>query len=81
MKRDKIIGWRPDDWGEIKERECIICDPDETFFEAGADAMLEALKKSGVVMKNFNPTNRTVLETATFLNQCEDGILVFIPEE
>lgn len=51
------------------------------LFESGADAMLKALCNDGVVMENYNPTNRTVIETATFLNQCKDGILVFIPDE
>ena len=49
--------------------------------ESGADAMLEGLKVSGVVMKNYTPTNRTVAETAWFLNQAKDGTLVFVPEE
>lgn len=50
-------------------------------FEAGADAMLEALTESGIKMDNYQPLNRTVMETAAFLNQCKDGILVFIPDE
>jgi len=61
--------WRPDNWDEIRKAE-NIGDSDiyedvvaEGCFEAGADAMLEALKKEGltaeVIEKVFAKSNDT----------------------
>lgn len=73
---------RPGNWQKlIGIKYGAIPPKDALMFEAGADAMLEALKSSSIQMKNYHPINRTVMETAAFLNQCEDGMLVFIPEE
>lgn len=52
------------------------------LFEAGADAMLEALKNTGVhIDENQNPLNTTVGGILDFFNKCERGWLVFIPDE
>lgn len=81
------MNYRPKNWEAIASEFCPVMeqyDPDpmiaDKSFEAGADAILEALKKSAVTMSNHNPTNRTVMETAIFLNQCENGWLVFLPD-
>lgn len=87
------MSWKPDNWEEIvkanvsriggffNQDKPVIIEDDRLLFEAGADAMLGALEGSGIRMENYNPINRTVAETAWFLNQCKDGVLIFIPDE
>ena len=41
--------WRPKNWEEIKKKECMMAPYQaELYFEAGADAILEARKAQGV---------------------------------
>ena len=74
--------WRPDDWGEIKKDELLLVSEDFYWiFEAGADMILQALKKNAL-----NYVQRGKYEIA-----CDDGFItgeheqtgwvVFIPEE
>ncbi len=74
------MGWhnrRPPNWEQIRE-EIMGENPhdyDSYFVEAGADAMLEALKKTGVwVTKNTG-----LVKTPTF--EKADGYIVFIKDE
>ena len=79
--------YRPDDWkNPHKEDEptsqnfkYTTAGREAMIFEAGADAMLEALKKSGEkVDRKTTVTNNWNLETK---HQFEKGWYVFIPDE
>lgn len=48
--------WRPRDWQGFKE-ECYKVGPDG--FESGADAMLKALRQSGIHLAGNVPTNNS----------------------
>jgi len=71
--------WRPDGWiSEISFEEITKIEPhlvsmmtikEKKIFEAGADAMLEALRKSGLRVSNINPEG------------ADKGIVIFIPDE
>jgi len=55
-KEGDVKGWRPDDWPEIKERllpESCYASAEERGIEAGADAILEALKASGRCVRAY----------------------------
>ena len=88
-KRWRPAGWEdtcttiplPDDYSSNKGWARVMTLEDCRIYEAGADEMLGGLKSGGVTLENYNPTDRTVAETAAFLNQCKDGVLVFIPDK
>ena len=72
--------WRPDNWAEeyllaYKEEHSgegryEWATPERAMFEAGADAMLEALKKKGEYRDN-----------KAIISSSKNGWVVFIPEE
>ena len=62
---------RPDGWDEIRQR----LGSDRPSFEAGADAILEALKRNGKY------TDGKALTLSINVQPGEKGWLVFIPEE
>lgn len=80
-----IEGWRPDGWNvnRITERLYLPCDENgrtrtemvEGLVEAGADAMLEALKEKGVLM---TPEQMKLIAPD---RKYPYGWLVFIPDE
>ena len=66
--------WRPEDWESIKE---FITYTDS--FEAGADAILDSLRKKGHrVEKTIITTNN--FDTTAIYGR-ESGYMVFIPDE
>ena len=67
-------GWRPEGWENPHSNLGPGFDLAHTAFEAGADAMLEALKKKGAWM---TPEQLTLLAPD---RQYPYGYLVFIPE-
>lgn len=70
------MSWRPDDWEEIRGDAIGHAPTESTLaFEAGADAMLEALKKRGCLM---TPEQMRVLAPD---RKYPYGWLVFIEEE
>lgn len=86
MMNRGIEMYRPEGWVDVSndaverlKKQGVEFNP--ACFIAGADAMLEGLKKEGITMDNYNPVNTTVAETAQFLNQAKDGVLIFIPKE
>lgn len=80
--------WRPEGWknpyfrsgdfgdGQISWNE----QPEFSTFEAGADAMLEALKKEATYLKN-DGTAPYGYVLGKILKLAEKGWLVFIPDE
>ena len=76
--------WRPpkEEWEETKFYSCMLthgggdyCDIDCDVFEAGADAILEALKARGIEIPATKPGHIDVP-----LSEGRKGWLVFIPE-
>ena len=51
----------------------------ETAFEAGADAMIEALKAKGLHFEKASPDE--LARVIPFLDAVDTGTLVFIPDE
>jgi len=85
--------WRPLDWAEVRQDvlentkpwsgNITLAQAEGNFFEAGADAMLEVLRKMGVYMtasKNgiLHITPESTLCTASLITK---GKLVFIPDD
>ena len=55
---------------------------DRDYGEAGADAMLEALKARGICFdSNGHPMRSTYAETISLLDNCKDGWLIFIEDK
>jgi len=85
--------WRPKNWASIKYHNISreIYDTHEVelgyqFFEAGADAMLEALKKQGIpndvyqsYLKGAILQGLDIKQPYTYFGK--KGTLVFIPDE
>jgi len=63
------MNWRPEGWEQIKVKE------GELLFEAGADAMVEALKQKGAWM---TPEQMRILAPD---RKYPYGWIVFIPED
>lgn len=86
------MSWRPDNWPEYLAK-ALEKDPDvdgyygnEYLMEAGADAMLEALKAKGkkVSNKDLDVYGRIPSVGIRYLEDAEgvvSGTLVFIPDE
>ncbi|MDD5338461.1 MAG: hypothetical protein PHG35_03495 [Dehalococcoidales bacterium] len=81
------MNWRPDDWKEIKANESprkfVTCD---SSYEAGADAILRALRKTGVktIIKGQPGTGSVQMSgrSADILFPPDSaGYMVFIPDE
>ena len=76
--------WRPKDWKNpfpmVENDEGVL---EYATYEAGADAMLEALRGSGVYMVvNENRILLVTPETMVYPIKCiTEGTLVFIPDE
>ena len=62
--------WRPEGWDRVKVAMSGLSDVDIGLIEAGADAMLEALKEKGIHLPEGTPWQ-----------QGKAGWLIFIPEE
>lgn len=91
------MSWRPKegwDWksiqGEALKQIPVGCHGDEIFIEAGADAMLEALKKEGIHDEFYSNEHGEVCSTAgtSVYILCGKGkenrtagTVVFIPDE
>lgn len=80
--------WRPEGWNNSSN--VIICGPlvvKYIAFEAGADAMLEALRKQGVISfgRAITPTPSQIdgarLGITTSDINAVKGVLVFIPDD
>jgi len=74
--------WRPDNWDTYDEwykRGCNSADKTlAEIFEAGADAMIGALRRE----RGIPITKQTLMCTSpVFLKDCDSGYLVFIPDE
>ena len=79
--------WRPEGWNESAEATAKQCANDPEFvnaefinvvrgmFEAGADAMLETLKKRGILL------TAKELERIRIDNPPSQGYLTLIPDE
>jgi hypothetical protein len=79
-----VSKWRPGDWDKTKAIAFGEIGEDVDYvgflFEAGADAMLEALRKNH---RSFSP-RRVLAQQRTdlgYLTTQTNGILVFIPDE
>ena len=72
------MSWRPKDWEAIKERLEITWS--SGLFEAGADAVMEALKAEGHYVKGMESVaaDDSVLK---FIVPKEAGWWVFLPDE
>ena len=64
--------WRPEDWESIKE---FITYTDS--FEAGADAILDSLRKKGHRVETVTTLNWD----KSVISGKESGYMVFIPDE
>ena len=75
--------WRPEDWENPNEDICAKCDYCGCLkhhgiidtFEAGADAMLEILRRDGTYFVSGEWTDDSTFETE------EPGTVVWIPDE
>jgi hypothetical protein len=82
--------WRPEGWDKNRGKTILLTSPLNEVFEAGSDAMLEALKKQGIDHKVYADHLRfgfdrgaKVLEgkEETVRYQGIKGTLVFIPDD
>lgn len=100
-KKERIMVWRPEGWNNpypdgtekvLTEKHIIqaIEYPQSNYelFEAGAEAMLDALKKEAMKFNGENLQIVTHLDWGypeiirdTRLSPCASGYLVFIPDE
>ena len=89
-----IKKWRPQGWSyPVKNTEgqtvylkvcnCLVGQiaDDYATFEAGADAMLEALKKKGTKVEDAEDGFSVRLPDIKFLHGIKRGTLVFIPDD
>ena len=70
------MSWRPENWADIRTNAGGIktFSIEADFFEAGAGAMLEALKKDGVHFEKGEWTDDATFEVDN------PGTVVFIPD-
>ena len=77
------MSWRPDDWKNLHPddpREHLRGGP-HTAYEAGADAILEALKKDSFTRRITLPASDNLTNDLSDFELKSPGWLVFIPEE
>ena len=80
--------YRPEGWKNDREKY-LLKDIDisigniwPVIYEAGADAMLEGLKKKGAYQEKGSQVGGLLINNTPWAGTCErNGWLVFIPEE